>query len=600
MLRALGRCIDTDAWIWLCDRPGQRSSGRPTSPAGTTRRWLDTSRDAGALEHRQLRRSTTIASTPGTTPYSTTETAEEALARALAAWGSPALRAEHRAELLDFARRAEKPIDRRLAAGPLPGDAPERAAAADRRQPRPDPAMSRADRCTAAATTTPAPSCCARPPPRPARGCRRSSRGCREPAGTGLSRRSFLSRSAGLALAVYGASKIPLAAFEDGDRPGGRRPTRSSSRSSSTAASTRSACSPRSATRATRSCARTWRCRPAPAPPSAEDPSLQLAPRGGGAGDPARRGQGQRLPGDRLRPPRPVPLHLAPLLRDRRARRSASAPAGWAATSTSVGDDDNPLQGLSMDGSLSPMIATAEKPVAAIDSVDGYDLWSRGRRPGRDEMFSSFARFGSLPSDSPALAQVRRATAQTDKLRERPRRRRRLHQPGRLSRTPTSPTSSPASPPIIAVGLPMRVVTIRAAGGYDTHSDQADDLDRNLQRDLRRAARLPARPRGARPRRPGPDRDVERVRPPARRRTARPGTDHGAAGCAFVIGSQSQGRRWSASSPAWRTPRRQRQPARDRATSAAMYCSLLEQWLDIDAGAIIPGAAGFAPHTLVD
>ena len=37
-----------------------------------------------------------------------------------------------------------------------------------------------------------------------------------EPAGTGLSRRSFLSRSAGLALAVYGASKIPLSAFEEG------------------------------------------------------------------------------------------------------------------------------------------------------------------------------------------------------------------------------------------------------------------------------------------------------------------------------------------------------------------------------------------------
>ena len=34
------------------------------------------------------------------------------------------------------------------------------------------------------------------------------------PAGTGLSRRSFLSRSAGLALAVYGATKLPLAAFE--------------------------------------------------------------------------------------------------------------------------------------------------------------------------------------------------------------------------------------------------------------------------------------------------------------------------------------------------------------------------------------------------
>ncbi|HKO39543.1 MAG TPA: hypothetical protein VJU14_14355, partial [Solirubrobacterales bacterium] len=40
--------------------------------------------------------------------------------------------------------------------------------------------------------------------------------GMPEPAGTGLSRRNFLSRSAGLALAVYGASKIPLSAFETG------------------------------------------------------------------------------------------------------------------------------------------------------------------------------------------------------------------------------------------------------------------------------------------------------------------------------------------------------------------------------------------------
>src|SRR3954453_22508124 len=36
------------------------------------------------------------------------------------------------------------------------------------------------------------------------------------PAGTGLSRRTFLSRTAGVALAVYGATKLPLAAFEEG------------------------------------------------------------------------------------------------------------------------------------------------------------------------------------------------------------------------------------------------------------------------------------------------------------------------------------------------------------------------------------------------
>src|SRR5215470_6856987 len=40
--------------------------------------------------------------------------------------------------------------------------------------------------------------------------------GMPEPAGTGLSRRRFLSRSAGLALSIYGASKIPLSAFDAG------------------------------------------------------------------------------------------------------------------------------------------------------------------------------------------------------------------------------------------------------------------------------------------------------------------------------------------------------------------------------------------------
>src|SRR3954449_2710403 len=36
------------------------------------------------------------------------------------------------------------------------------------------------------------------------------------PAGTGLSRRTFLSRSAGMALAVYGASKLPFSVFDEG------------------------------------------------------------------------------------------------------------------------------------------------------------------------------------------------------------------------------------------------------------------------------------------------------------------------------------------------------------------------------------------------
>src|SRR5687768_9473823 len=36
------------------------------------------------------------------------------------------------------------------------------------------------------------------------------------PAGSGLDRRSFLARTAGLALAVYGAGKLPLGLFDEG------------------------------------------------------------------------------------------------------------------------------------------------------------------------------------------------------------------------------------------------------------------------------------------------------------------------------------------------------------------------------------------------
>ena len=107
MLRALGRYIDTDAWTWLCEQAGQVLFWPPNVSGWDDTRWLDTSRMRArwnivdyALDG--------VSVDAWDDDYSTTETADEALARAVASWGSPALRDEHRAELLDFARRAEK------------------------------------------------------------------------------------------------------------------------------------------------------------------------------------------------------------------------------------------------------------------------------------------------------------------------------------------------------------------------------------------------------------------------------------------------------------------------------------------------------------
>ncbi|HET7417280.1 MAG TPA: DUF1800 domain-containing protein [Solirubrobacterales bacterium] len=116
-LRALGRGIDTEAWIWLCEQAGQRLFWPPNVSGWDDTRWLDTSRMRArwniatyALDE--------ISVDAWNDDYSTTETAEEALARALASLGSPALRDEHRNELLDFGHRCESQIVAKWQRGP--------------------------------------------------------------------------------------------------------------------------------------------------------------------------------------------------------------------------------------------------------------------------------------------------------------------------------------------------------------------------------------------------------------------------------------------------------------------------------------------------
>ncbi len=48
------------------------------------------------------------------------------------------------------------------------------------------------------------------------------------------------------------------------------------------------------------------------------------------------------------------------------------------------GADDNPLQGLSLDYTLAPSLATAGKPVAAVAAPESYDLWARDVWDTRD------------------------------------------------------------------------------------------------------------------------------------------------------------------------------------------------------------------------
>jgi uncharacterized protein (DUF1501 family) len=417
--------------------------------------------------------------------------------------------------------------------------------------------------------------------------------GMPEPAGTGLSRRKFLSRGAGLALAVYGASKIPLSAFETGIAQAAQGEKILVSIFFDGGVDALSVLAPVGDSRYAQ-------LRPNLAlPPGAgatfaEDTSLQWHP--SAAALATLHGEGKVSAFPAIGYDHPDQSHFTSRHYYEIGELQVGYRTGWLGRYLdAVGDEENPLQGLSLDGSLSPMIATAEKPVAAIDSVDGYDLWSRVSDPIEAEMFRSFARFGALPADSPGLAQVRRAASQTDKLRQD------LAGVGEFS----SPVAYPDDwfahklaglAAYIAFGLPMRVVTIRAPGGYDTHADQAGDLEDNLRRTCEGilAFQRDLEARGL------ADRVLIEMWSEFGRRPEENGslgTDHGAAGCAFVIGSKAKGEMVG------EFPGLSNLDEDDnlRVTSdfRGMYCSLLEQWLEFDAEAIIPGASGFTRPVLV-
>jgi uncharacterized protein (DUF1501 family) len=417
--------------------------------------------------------------------------------------------------------------------------------------------------------------------------------GMPEPAGTGLSRRKFLSRSAGLALSVYGASKIPLSAFETGIAQADTSDRILVSVFFDGGIDALSVLAPVGDSRYT-TLRKTLAQAPGAGPSFSEDPTLQWHP--AAASLATLHGEGKVSAFPAIGYDHPDQSHFTSRHYYEIGELDVGFHTGWLGRYLdAVGDEENPLQGLSMDGTLSPMIATAEKPVAAIDNVDRYDLWSTAGEPVDKEMFKSFAKFGSLGSDSAALKQVRRAASQTDKLRTE------LANVGKFNSEIAYPDNYFAHKleglaAYIAFGLPMRVVTIRAAGGYDTHSGQAEDLERNLretcegllafQRDLEK--------RGLQ------DRVLVEVWSEFGRRpeeNGSQGTDHGAAGCAFVIGSKAKGEMVG------EFPGLANLDGNDnlRVTSdfRGMYCSLLEQWLDFDAAQIIPGASSFARPTLV-
>jgi uncharacterized protein (DUF1501 family) len=267
-----------------------------------------------------------------------------------------------------------------------------------------------------------------------------------------------------------------------------------------------------------------------------------------------------------------------------------------------VGRPDVPIQGVTMGGSLSPTLATANVPVAAVYDVDSYQY----TYPGAGGRLAAAANrelrtLGRTPSGDSQRAQSRMVTESSLQL---------VDDMASVKTEPAATVTYPAdrsyfvdslkdtarllSSRVSGTALPVRCVALRGHGGYDTHSNEETDFNTNLRITTEgiKAFWDDLKVRGQ------DDRVVMLVWSEFGRRPGENGSmgcDHGAAGNAFVIGKgvkQGLINEFPGLVAYGSTDSGLMRDGNLRATSdfRGIYSALLEQWLDTDAAAIIPGA----------
>jgi uncharacterized protein (DUF1501 family) len=260
------------------------------------------------------------------------------------------------------------------------------------------------------------------------------------------------------------------------------------------------------------------------------------------------------------------------------------------------GSADNPLQGLTLSDALAPMLAPASVPVASVAFPSNFLFQSAGVDALSGSMMNAWEEMGSGSAPDDAWMRARRGVKATSKVRQ---------ELAGLS-TPASGVAYPtdagpfasrmqALAAMIAAGLPLKCVALTAPGGYDSHANQTDMFPTSLgmlaptllafQRDIE--ARGVA------------DRVLIHIWSEFGRRPKEngSGTDHGAAGIGMVVGTRVNGQ-LIGEYPGLATldPN---DNVRATADFREIYCALLEQWLGVDAEAIIAGAAEFERPQLV-
>jgi uncharacterized protein (DUF1501 family) len=422
------------------------------------------------------------------------------------------------------------------------------------------------------------------------------------PAGTGMDRRSFLLRSAGAVLSVYGAAALAPRALEDG------------------IAEAAAAAAPDQPVLVSIFMEGGWDALSVLAPvkearyhelrpalglsegagvPFSEDETLMWHPSAKGLAELHGEGKVTVFPAIGYDPP--DESHFTSRHYWEVGELDTQVRSGWMGRYLDIaGSPANPLQGLSLDNSLAPALASAQNPVAAVSSPSDYNFWAYGLDdPIATSALDTFGALGSLSAPSPAFAQARAAAQDTGIIREQ------IAPFGEHEGKPgfTSPVPYPTGggefPVRLAAlaamladeALPIKCVSLNAVGGYDTHSDESTTLATNLQQTVESLVAfqrdLEARELDGRV--------IVQVWSEFGRRPEEngSGTDHGAAGLSLLIGSPLKGEMVG------EFPGVRNLDVNENLVNTsdfrAMNAAILGQWFHTEAGLVIPGAGTGLP-----
>jgi uncharacterized protein (DUF1501 family) len=431
------------------------------------------------------------------------------------------------------------------------------------------------------------------------RGLPRIEPGQPVPAGTGLTRRSLLLRGSAALLSVYGASKLGLNGLQEGiaRAAGVTNPvlvsvfmeggTDSLSLLAPTADSTYRALRP------------TLALDPGVGTSFTEDPRLNWHPSAAAFDALHRSGKLSLAPA--IGYDAPNQSHFTSRHYWEVGTVAPTESTGWMGRLLDVmGTPDNPLQGLSLDGHLSPALASSQVPVAAING-SGYDISQEGVSGEIAElMYGSIGSLGQRALGSKDSGLIAAGSVASHAMRVKselsPFSEKAITTPVAYPSKDFFPSSLASLAAMLAAGVPLQCVSIDAPGSYDTHDNQAAAFSSNLKltADSLAAFQSDLEARGL------ADRVITLVwsefgRRPQENGSA--GTDHGAAGTAMVIGSRVRGQMIGE----WPGLDRLDADENVRATAdfRGLYSSIVEQWFGQDARTVIPEAGSFPQPELI-